>query len=425
VKKIPIFYCLLVFSLLFASQLMKAQNTWTRKAFCPGMGKDYPACFSIGSKGYYGTGSTTASPGSNDFWEYDSGTDTWTQKANFPGVARWIAAGLSIGNFGYIGMGLDQSSNLLKDFYCYDPMGNTWTRKTDFGGGIRAGLVAFSIGNKGYAGTGCAALLAAFENDFWEYDPVADTWTRKAPLPASPRMDGSGFAIGTKGFLGIGHDSLGYLSDFWEWDQGTNQWTQKANFGGGGRCDAASFVIGCKGFICLGETADTVHVFRKDLWEFDPLANSWTRKADFGGTRRDETNAFTVAGKGYVGLGPDTTGLERDLWEYTPDSTILACGDTSHTVVKSCLVVPNVFSPNGDQTNDLFAITGKNISTYSCEIFDRWGIKLFESSQLALSWDGRTNSGMPATPGVYYYLIKASGSDGVHYDEKGFLTLIR
>ncbi|HVA98240.1 MAG TPA: gliding motility-associated C-terminal domain-containing protein, partial [Bacteroidia bacterium] len=59
------------------------------------------------------------------------------------------------------------------------------------------------------------------------------------------------------------------------------------------------------------------------------------------------------------------------------------------------------------------------------EIFDRWGIKLYEWNTLNGGWDGRTTGGVEVPAGTYYYLIKAMGFDGKQYVEKGYLTLIR
>ena len=87
-----------------------------------------------------------------DFWEYDPAANTWTQKADFGGTARYGAVGFSIGSKGYIGTGYDGS--YIKDFWEYDPAANTWTQKADFGGTARYGAVGFSIGSKGYIGTG-------------------------------------------------------------------------------------------------------------------------------------------------------------------------------------------------------------------------------------------------------------------------------
>ncbi|MBL0184035.1 MAG: hypothetical protein IPP96_17830 [Chitinophagaceae bacterium] len=69
-------------------------------------------------------------------WEYDPVTNSWQQKADFGGVARQNAVGFSIGSKGYIGTGRNPA--YLKDFWEYDPTANNWSQKTDFGGTARA-----------------------------------------------------------------------------------------------------------------------------------------------------------------------------------------------------------------------------------------------------------------------------------------------
>src|SRR5436190_5359444 len=96
--------------------------------------------------------------------------DTWTQKADFGGTARTNAVAFSIGSKGYIGTGFDANFAFLKDFWEYDPATDSWTQKADFGGTARANAVAFSIGTKGYIGTGSEGS-PPFLKDFWEYDP--------------------------------------------------------------------------------------------------------------------------------------------------------------------------------------------------------------------------------------------------------------
>ena len=90
-----------------------------------------------------------------DFWEYDPAANSWTQKADFgnPGDYREFAVGFSIGSKGYIGTGYVFGSDPM-DFWEYDPATDTWTQKADFGGGPREFAVGFSIGSKGYIGTG-------------------------------------------------------------------------------------------------------------------------------------------------------------------------------------------------------------------------------------------------------------------------------
>ena len=45
----------------------------------------------------------------------------------------------------------------------------------------------------------------------------------------------------------------------------------------------------------------------------------------------------------------------------------------------------------------------EGVQKYNLVVYDRWGVKVFESSTSGLSWDGKTNSGAEATAGVYYY----------------------
>ncbi len=91
----------------------------------------------------------------------------------------------------------------------------------------------------------------------------------------------------------------------------------------------------------------------------------------------------------------------------------------------SSLFVPNVFTPNGDDDNNLFSITKENITRIEGVIYNRWGLKMAEWNTLDYAWDGKTMSGKEAPDGTYYYIIKAEGVDQKEYLEKGYLTLIR
>jgi large repetitive protein len=105
------------------------------------------------------------------------------------------------------------------------------------------------------------------------------------------------------------------------------------------------------------------------------------------------------------------------------------CLDSSTLIIDvqkpSLLVVPNVFTPNGDLVNDYFAMESKEIRTFSCTIFNRWGKKIFEWADVNAGWDGKTKGGNMAADGVYYFIIYAVGNDDVEYDLTGTVTLIR
>jgi N-acetylneuraminic acid mutarotase len=243
----------------------QSTNTWAQKADYTGNSTREQACFSIGTKGYLGTGYTSGNPAeTKEFFEWDQATNVWTAKTNFGGVRRRMAVGFSIGTKGYIGSGQYyylSTDTELSDFWEYDPAGDTWTQKANITG-VRYNAAAFVIGSKAYVGTGQSSLNS-YKNDLWEFDPVANTWTQKASM-ATARAGAMAFAIGTKGYVGLGGNGSGSLIDFWEWNQGNNTWLQVSNFPGTSRW-LGGFAIGAKGYSNIGQSAT-------DFWEFDPSA---------------------------------------------------------------------------------------------------------------------------------------------------------
>lgn len=105
------------------------------------------------------------------------------------------------------------------------------------------------------------------------------------------------------------------------------------------------------------------------------------------------------------------------------------CSDIdSLTVVVSeegpTLYVPNAFTPNGDSINDIFNVGATNIKEYAIIIFDRWGLKLFSSSDIQHGWDGKVN-GNVVSDGTYFFLINAVGNDNVEIRKQGVVTLFK
>lgn len=97
--------------------------------------------------------------------------------------------------------------------------------------------------------------------------------------------------------------------------------------------------------------------------------------------------------------------------------------DTVIITITEGIIIPNVFTPNGDGINDEFFIASSGFSEYKLEVYDRWGVKLFESAEPNVHWDGHTTSGALCSDGTYYYILTAI-TPSQDYSTTGFVTLI-
>lgn len=101
-------------------------------------------------------------------------------------------------------------------------------------------------------------------------------------------------------------------------------------------------------------------------------------------------------------------------------------GDTyTINVSESELVCPNVFSPGSTEgVNDVWRVYYKSLVEFHCWIFNRWGTCVCEFTDPGQGWDG-TYKGRLVDTGVYYYVVKATGSDGTKYNKRGDITILR
>lgn len=86
--------------------------------------------------------------------------------------------------------------------------------------------------------------------------------------------------------------------------------------------------------------------------------------------------------------------------------------------------IANVFSPNGDGKNDVFTISGINISNFHAIITNTKGEKIYEWDNPEAGWNGYIK-GSPAASGTYFYTISGTRSDGSPYQNSGHVKLVR
>lgn len=96
---------------------------------------------------------------------------------------------------------------------------------------------------------------------------------------------------------------------------------------------------------------------------------------------------------------------------------IITCDETE-------VFIPNSFSPNNDNHNDVLYVRNNCIQAISFIVYNRWGEKMFESTDITKGWDG-TYNGKDVGAGVYVYSIEAILISNETYTNKGHVNLIR
>lgn len=278
-------------------------NNFTGTARYAGIG------FAIGSKGYFGTGTTNLGcTFINDWWEYDPVADTWTGKLAPPvGTAMGYAGCFAVADSGYM-VGGYYCSVYHKTLYRYDPATNTWASRATFPGVGRAeSFLNVASSTLGYFGNGDAGGCGV--NDWYSYNPTTNAWTARTTWPGIRREGHVGMTIGTKMYVGLGHEyacaPTGEYADWYEYDPGTNAWTAKANGPAGQH--GAYFALGSYGYVITNAN---------DMYRYDPVANTWTQlPCDYPGAAPGdwETVTMVFGGSAYI-----INGRTREVWRYTP-----------------------------------------------------------------------------------------------------------
>jgi hypothetical protein len=274
---------------------------WNSKSPYPSFARHRSAAFSIGNKGYMGTGhinSGTISMAYTDWWEFDPSSNSWTQKADYP-QPRFACAGFTIGNKGYLGGGNEQNFGDRDEFYEFNPVTNVWIPKATLpvanGGGF-----GFAINGVGYM---------ALSGSLYSYNITTDAWTY-VPCGVPFQDYSSGFVINNKVYVLPTYSQILYV-----FDPATGITTTKANFIGEARYAACSFAVRGQGYIGLGWGTSTGNVV-KDFYFYDPTLDVWdTIPKAFPGVRRNYVPSFVIGDNAYFGTGSNGTNL-GDIWGY-------------------------------------------------------------------------------------------------------------
>ncbi len=87
------------------------------------------------------------------------------------------------------------------------------------------------------------------------------------------------------------------------------------------------------------------------------------------------------------------------------------------------LFIPNTFTPNGDEHNDLLVTIGGNIETFYIMITNRWGEVVYTANDINKFWDGKLK-GNPVAQGTYSYQVDIIGTDKRPFSTTGMVSVI-
>lgn len=141
-------------------------------------------------------------------------------------------------------------------------------------------------------------------------------WIIRADYGGDPRYDAVCFVINDTAYVGTGYTNTlnrQWCADFWAYHADKDYWTQKADMvdpstnSRMSRLGASAFAANGKGYVVGG--SDSSNTLLRDTWAFDPIANSWAKKADYPGSPRVNAVGFGLLDPrdqkeyGFVGTG--------------------------------------------------------------------------------------------------------------------------
>jgi gliding motility-associated-like protein len=419
-------------------------DNWTQKANFPGNPRYGAVAMEINGKAVVGTGGD-GSTFFTDFYEYDASKDTWCQIQNLPAVGRRHVAQFSIGNSSYLATGVTSSNgsgvadlwelnsatptfiaysipcNLMVSFNNAIP--NVTAYHWDFGDGNSSNVANPYHTYSAYGNYNVQLIVY--------YNCGSDTINQQVTLTGNAAVSQFGFQQSPCSYnINFTNTSTGATSYLWNFGDGTTSTDSipyhiYANPGiysvtqiAYNNCDIDT--------ITKNVTVDSILV---PVASFSYTIKPCSGSVNFISTAINATSYLWQFGDGQTSTQQNPSHTFSVANTYPVTLTVNAgqpCTDSVVTIVNienadsTNWFVPNCFTPNGDGINDVFEIIGiSECSTYSFIIFNRWGQKVFETTDTLNSWNGALNS-KNVSEGVYLYILTVNGQKS-----SGTVSLLR
>ena len=243
-------------------------------------------------------------------------------------------------------------------------------------------------------------------------------------------------------------DSICLPANVFFLDQSINATSWNWNFGDGGNSTVSSpnhvytvpgvytvYLVSANPATCnKKDTAQQqISIFSSPVADF-----TWTPNPPTPNTPTEFKNFSTGATSYLWNFGDGTSSTDKNVvHNFYADGLYdvcltaineVGCRDTVCKKVRGIVVplvdVPSGFSPNGDGVNDVVYVKGYGIEKMTFRIFNRWGEKVFESTNMNNGWDGRYKGVMQEME-VYQYTLNVTFFDKSNTTKKGSITLLK
>ena len=148
----------------------------------------------------------------------------------------------------------------------------------------------------------------------------------------------------------------------------------------------------------------------------DSLLSEWTQQANYNpSTTWFWGDGATEIPRVISGAGTYIFHLKNACYEVT---------DTATIGIKPCdITAPNIIVMSSLAGNNIFYVNSEGIVSFDCVILNRWGNVIYEYTDAAGGWDGKTADGNKVEEGTYFYRIKAIIEGGEELIKHGFVVL--
>ena len=224
----------------------------------------------------------------------------------------------SDGTFVYCGGGYSFSSgNTLAVFNKYDPVADTWTPLPNMPrAAIMPTAVYYPTTNKIYIFGGEDAVSGTNYNITRIYDIASNTWTTGATMPDVRSFSAGGYSSSTGKIYIISGYNTGFVDsaqpNTWAYDPVANSWTDLTGSAPFPHPAGGMAFGGINGKLYIAGGRDAANTIINLNWEYDPVANVYTAKADEPGTYQNNVpgsgaalNALWVFGGGNPFIGSE------------------------------------------------------------------------------------------------------------------------